>query len=86
MLIDEVIELEANIVETGPQGLSAYEIYQKNGGMLSETEWLESLKGKDGKDGENGQDGKDYILTEEDKQEIANIVLSELPNSEEVNY
>lgn len=52
--------IDVEIKETGPQGpqgpqgvegpqgepgLSAYEIYLKNGGTLSEIEWLESLKG-----------------------------------------
>ena len=46
-------------------------------------------KGEDGKDGINGTDGKDgsdYILTNADKEEIAGIVLSELPNAEGVEY
>lgn len=42
-------------------GLSAYELAVKNGLTgLSESQWLESLKGengKDGRDGENGQNG-----------------------------
>lgn len=46
-------------------GLSAYEVAVKNGYEGSETDWLESLK---------GEDGKDYILTEEDKLEIAGKV------------
>ena len=46
-------------------GESAYEIAVRNGFEGSESEWLESLVGKngtdgrDGKDGENGTDGKD---------------------------
>lgn len=39
--------------EPGPQGLSAYEVYLKNGGELSETEWLESLKGEPGEPGQS---------------------------------
>jgi hypothetical protein len=57
--------------ETGADGESSYEIAVKNGFEGSEQEWLESLKGEDGKDGQNGQDGSDYVLTEADKQEIA---------------
>lgn len=71
MELEGISEIEVEIKESGPQGppgLSAYEVYLKNGGTLSETEWLESLKGetggpgadgKDGKDGQNGADGKD---------------------------
>lgn len=44
----EVIkELEVNVEQIGPQGYSAYEVYVQNGGTLSETDWLESLKGSD---------------------------------------
>lgn len=68
MELEGISEIEVEIKESGPQGppgLSAYEVYLKNGGTLSETEWLESLKGEtggpgaDGKDGQNGADGKD---------------------------
>ena len=36
-------------------------------------------KGEQGVPGQNGQDGQDYILTTSDKNEIANIVIGELP-------
>lgn len=45
-----------------------------------------SLKGEPGADGKDGVDGKDYVLTDNDKQEIANLVIASLPNSEEVSY
>lgn len=32
------------------------------------------------------KDGEDYVLTEEDKQEIADIVIDKLPNGDEVSY
>ena len=59
MDIENVVEMDVNIEnneenidvdisEAGPQGLSAYEIYTKQGGTLTETEWLESLKGQNG--------------------------------------
>ena len=32
-----------------------------------------------------GPAGQDYVLTEDDKQEIANIVIGVLPTAEEVN-
>lgn len=34
----------------------------------------------------NGADGNDYILTAQDKSDIANIVLSELPTTQGVQY
>ena len=67
MDIENVIDIEADASEA-KEGLSAYEVYLKNGGTLSEEEWLESLKGDtgptgangiDGKNGKNGKDGKD---------------------------
>lgn len=36
----------------------------------------DAIKGLKGDKGEPGADGKDYVLTVEDKQEIADIVLS----------
>ena len=44
------------------------------------------IDGKDGIDGKNGIDGKDYILTEDDKIEIVNLVLDSLPSGEGVAY
>lgn len=41
----------------GINGKSAFEIAVENGFVGSETEWLESLKGKDGADGRDGADG-----------------------------
>ncbi len=49
-------------------------------------EQLAALKGEPGKDGAPGADGKDYVLTGDDKTEIANLVLAALPNGEEVSY
>jgi hypothetical protein len=48
--------------------------------------------GTNGTDGKDGKDGADYILTEADKEEIAAIVLAQmpegsiLPESEEVSF
>lgn len=36
--------------------------------------------------GPQGEPGQDYVLTEDDKTEIANIVLAAIPSSEEENY
>lgn len=40
--------LSGTAKEKGERGLSAYEVYVKNGGTLSEKEWLESLNGEPG--------------------------------------
>ena len=50
----EATKLEADIYPAGPRGLSAYEIYKKEGGQLSEEEWLKSLNGLTPTIGENG--------------------------------
>ena len=57
MDIENVIDIEVDASEA-KEGLSAYEVYLKNGGTLSEEEWLESLKGDTGPTGANGIDGK----------------------------
>ena len=46
-----------NEAEKGADGKSAFEIAVENGFVGTETEWLESLKGKDGRDGIDGKDG-----------------------------
>lgn len=56
------------------RGYSAYEIAVQNGFVGTEEEWLASLHGADGTDGKDGQDGDDYVLTAQDKAEIANLV------------
>ena len=42
--------------------------------------------GENGKDGAPGKDGSDYVLTEQDKTDIANQVLTLIPSGEEVSY
>lgn len=64
--IDENNVISANLI-TGADGKSAYEIAVENGYIGTEQEWLESLKGKQ---------GESYILTETDKQEIAEIAYN----------
>lgn len=55
----------------GDDGKSAYEIALDNGFEGTEEEWLETLKAE---------------VTEQDKKDIANIVLDTLPNGDEVSY
>ena len=45
---------------------------------------IASLKGEAGPAGPAGENGKDYVLTEEDKVEIAELVLDLLPEAEGV--
>ena len=61
-------------------GKSAYEIARDNGFEGTETEWLASLKGAKGDKGDKGENGSDYVLTEGDKTDIANIVMNEYDN------
>lgn len=58
-------------------GESAYQVAVDNGFIGTEQEWLASLK---------GEQGDDYVLTAQDKTDIANIVLSELPTTQGVQY
>lgn len=74
--IDVEFDNEQNIntdfVASGAPGMSAYELYLKNGGTLTETEWLDSLKGTKGDKGDKGDTpakGIDY-WTDDDKNEI----------------
>ena len=49
-----------------------------------------AIKGKDGTNGKDGKDGVNYVLTDADKQEIAEmvaeIVQGNIPSAEEVSY
>lgn len=62
--------------EVGPQGPQGEQGIQGEKGE----------KGQDGANGTNGKDGSDYVLTETDKQEIANLVIASVPNAEGVEY
>lgn len=62
-LPDETVVDAGNVV--GPQGKSAYEVAVDGGYSGTAAEWIDSLK---------GADGNNYVLTEQDKQDIAQIV------------
>lgn len=65
--------------EPGANGKSAFELYQEAHPEFTGTyiEWLESLKGEPGKQGEKGSDGKDYVLTEQDKEDISFLTIDD---------
>lgn len=73
--VENEVDIDVEVEPTGPQGkdgLSAYDIYVKNGGILTEAEWLASLKGETGQPGQDGKTpiiGEDY-WTAEDQNEI----------------
>ncbi len=56
-LLQKISEIQSGV--NGKDGLSAYELAQKNGFVGTLAEWLESLKGAYGRDGKNGVDGRD---------------------------
>lgn len=56
------------------QAKNAYQIAVENGFVGTEAQWLESLK------------GQDYVLTEEDKHEIAQTAIADIADGDEVKY
>lgn len=81
-------EYTANDV-TFEDGATFQEKY--NSGELKGEQGIQGIQGIAGKDGTNGKDGytpikgTDYY-TEADKQEMVQLVLNSLPNSNEVSY
>ena len=69
----------------GKDGLSAYEIAVKNGFIGTESEWLESLKGKDGADG-NSPEISGFATTEYVDERLSEIlvILENLPTASTV--
>ena len=76
---DQLIEDKENGLFKGEQGEPGKDGYTPQKGV-------DYFDGKDGADGKDGEDGKDYVLTEKDKQEIVQLVLSSLPDGDEVSY
>lgn len=66
--------------EGGNAGKSAYQIAVDNGYAGTEQQWVESLKGA------KGDPGQDYVLTAQDKSDIAALVLAQLPTTQGVQY
>ena len=77
---------------TDKKGITAYEIAVEHGYTGTEDAWIASLKGADGAPGakgdkgDKGDTGNDYVLTSQDKTDIANIVLQLLPTTQGVLY
>ena len=69
----------------GKDGLSAYDIALKNGFVGTESEWLESLKGKDGSDG-NSPEVSGFATTEYVEERLSEIlvILENLPTASTV--
>lgn len=69
----------------GKDGLSSYEIALKNGFIGTESEWLESLKGKDGADG-NSPEISGFATTEYVNERLSEIliILENLPTASTV--
>lgn len=47
---------------------------------------VDYFDGKDGKDGADGKDGEDYIITDADYQAIANLVLTQFVDGDNLTY
>ncbi len=65
----------------GADGMSAYEVACTAGFKGTKEEWLESICGEvgpRGPQGEVGPQGDDYVLTDEDKDEIASSAASKI--------
>ena len=72
---DSVVKLRGSLsIPEAIVGKSGYEIAVMHGFEGTEEEWLASLK------------GEDYVLTEADKTEIADIVLASLPVAEGASF
>ena len=71
--------------DKGDRGYSAYELYVRNGGTLSEAEWLESLKGKQGPQGEPGAVKMQVVEVLAEVGEIDTIYLLKKDVPEEQN-
>lgn len=80
-------ELRGEQGPIGPQGIQGEkgETGEKGPQGPAGKDGTNGTNGKDGVDGKTPVKGVDYY-TEADKQEIVNLVLNELPSSEEVSY
>ena len=83
--------IQGPIGETGPQGIQGPQGEQGPKGEQG-PQGIQGIQGPQGEPGPKGdpgtpgKDGKDYVLTEADKSEIANLVLASIPIGDEVSY
>lgn len=63
----------------GPKGEDGYT-------PVKGVDYFDGKDGVDGAPGKDGADGNDYVLTDDDKAEIAEMVIGLLPSGEEVSY
>lgn len=80
---ERIAALEQGGGGTGANGKSAYEVAVMNGFVGTEQEWLASLVGPQGPAGQNGAD---YLLTAQDKSDIAALVVPLIPSAESEAY
>ena len=78
------MNVESAVMIKGEDGKSAYEIALENGFEGTESEWVDSLHGKDGTDGYTPVKGTDYY-TEDDKTEMVEAVLENIQQPSYVN-
>ena len=78
--IDRLLALARVTGPTGPTGPS--------GGPTGPMgpQGIQGPQGEPGPKGDPGAPGEDYVLTEADKSEIANLVLASIPIGDEVSY
>lgn len=84
-------EIKQTITSTEDKGINVITVTFADGTttefqIRNGSKGSQGLQGLQGLQGEKGADGKDYILTDTDKIDIANLVLSSLPNGDEVSY
>lgn len=71
----------AGMVEVSGDGTDLTDYYTKSE-VDAAIEEIELTPGPAGKDGAPGKDGEDYVLTDEDKAEIAQLAIAAMPTAE----
>ena len=74
--------------DTGPQGIQGEVGPQGEQGIqgIQGEQGIQGPQGEPGPKGDPGAPGENYVLTEVDKSEIANLVLASIPIGDEVSY
>ena len=74
-MIDNIEDMDITAEKIGKQ--TTITITKKDG-TIQEVVINDGQDGQDGKDGKDGKDGDDYVITQQDYEEIANIVKEEI--------